>query len=260
VHTTARYASTLAFMSLVLSGEFGVLFSPCDVCTEMRRVLRSGEYDNIRFWIGICLVTSMFLTFLTLLSTFTAWAIISSISDSNACCILRSSIGLHASGLPSKMTVLALYTCLSWMILFMLTLVPIVWGIVLAVIAIFIFFHIITVYSSLGKLIMYTGAMGSRPIFGRTRPNEEQLQPFEIHKELLMKAKKTRAKNREESLCNQYEEDASDGSSLRDNLTPSASGRARISKYYRQSQRTITVEDGVDVSEPQDQGPFKENP
>jgi len=142
------------------------------------------------------------LTFMTLLATFTAWAIISSVSDVNARCVLRSSIGLHASGLPSKTIVLALYTCLTWMTLFMWYLVPEVWGITVTVCTISFLFHIITVYSALGKLIMYTGAMGPKRILEERV--EEQMLPFELHDALVEKAIQRR-KNKVR-LSAQYEE------------------------------------------------------
>lgn len=185
-HMTQRFASNMVFMSLLLSAEVGVLFSPSSPAEQMRQRLKESLYDTYDFWAGIVLCTAIFFTLCTLVATFTAWAVISVLSENNAHCVIRSSIGIYAIQLPSRVIVLSIYTFFLWMAIFMHILLPQPWAIVLTVGAILLFFHIVIVYSSLAKLIMYTSAMSKERIFNQS--DEEKMLPDDLEEALLEKA------------------------------------------------------------------------
>jgi hypothetical protein len=94
-YMTKRYASSMVFMSLLLSTELAVLFNSASVATSVRDALLAERHTSIEFWVGICIILSAVFTILSLLSIFTAWTMVSSISNTNAHCILRSSIGQY---------------------------------------------------------------------------------------------------------------------------------------------------------------------
>lgn len=193
---TQRFASNMVFMSLLLGAEIQTLFNSSQITTQMRMHMRNCDYTEITFWIGVVIFLSVFLTLFTILSTFTAWGMVSSVSDSNAHCLLRSSIGQYVTQLPSRFIVAALNSFILWVIMYLFVLLPGPIGKVIFVVVAFLFFHIVVVYSAFGRLIIHTGAMGQKRIL---EPEfERALLPSGLHTSLLIKAtdqqrKKTQA-------------------------------------------------------------------
>lgn len=164
-YMTQRYASCMVFMSLLLSIELNVLFNSAGVTTEVRRALMEEQHATVSFWTGIAVILSAVLTLLSLISTFTAWSMVSSISEANAHCIFRSSIGQYAAELPGRFIVGSIYSFLIWLIMFFFLLLPLgIWSILLMVIGIVLFVHVIATFSAFGRILMHTGAMGENPI------------------------------------------------------------------------------------------------
>ena len=191
-HMTQRFSTNMVFMGLLMSTELNILFSPCDTSTEMRLVLQSKNgHRELIFYAGVFLIISVFLTFFALLATFTAWAIISSISDSNAHCILRSRIGLTAAQLPSRLIASSIYMFFVWNTLLVWVLIPpdeTVWlWILISIFACSIFLYIVSIYSSLGNLIMKTSAMSNKRIL--EAEEEKKKNPFMLEHFLIEKAK-----------------------------------------------------------------------
>jgi hypothetical protein len=187
-YITQRYAASMVFMSLLLSTELGVLFNSAGVTTAMRQSLRLQAHHTVSFWAGIAIIISAIFTLLSLISTFTAWTMVSAISDINAHCILRSSIGQYAAELPGRFIVGSIYSFLIWFCLFLFLLLPAgFYSYLLLIIVICLFIHTITAFSAFGRVIMHTGAMGSTPIFDKEY--ESSLQPHSLHANLLTKAK-----------------------------------------------------------------------
>jgi len=184
---TQRFASNMVVLSLFLSTELSVLFSPSSPAHVVRLALADHNLRNYQFYAGLLLCCCIMLTICALVATFTAWAIVSSLSDANAHCVLRSTLGLYACQLPSRLIVSSLYVFLSWVILFLFVLLPNIWAVVLTVLGLMIFFHIVSVYSSLGKVIMYTRAMGKDKIFEGSE--EEELLSFDLYTRLIYRAK-----------------------------------------------------------------------
>lgn len=192
-HMTQRFASNMVFMSLLLGAEIQTLFNSSQITTQMRMHMRNCDYTEITFWIGVVIFMSVFLTLFTILSTFTAWGMVSAVSDSNSHCLLRSSIGQYVTQLPSRFIVAALNSFLLWVIMYLFVLLPGPIGKVVFVVVAFLFFHIVVVYSAFGRLIIHTGAMGQKRIL---EPEfERALLPSGLHTSLLIKATDQQRKN-----------------------------------------------------------------
>ena len=185
-HMMQRYATNMVFMSLLLGSELNVLFNSNERATQMRKDMMATNLMSVEFWIGLTIVSSVVLTIFTLLSTFTAWGMISAVSNENAHGVLRSSMGLYVSYLPSRLIVASIYSFLIWVIMFMFILLPKGWSIFMLVLVLALFFHVVTVFSAFGRLIMHSGAMGSAPIFDAAF--EQELLPRGLHTSLLFKA------------------------------------------------------------------------
>ena len=221
-----RYASNMVFMSLLLSTQFGVLFNSSTVAVQVRVGLREAHWDTVDFWAGLFIILSSLFTILSLISTFTFTAMISAIDENNAHCILRSSIGQYATELPGRLIVFSIYTFLIAFMSFFFILLPLgSFSICLLLLTIFFFVHVVTVFSSFGRLIMHTGAMGKDRIF--SSEYEELLVPHSLHSNLLSKAKFNLANNT--SIIRQYrhKQRQIDRFMLQDELHEHLSGRKR---------------------------------
>lgn len=200
-YMTKRYASSMVFMSLLLSTELGVLFNSSGVTTDVRLALKAEAHGSLTFWVGMCIILSTILTILGLISTFTAWTMVSAVNDANAHCIFRSSIGQYAAELPGRFIVSSIYAFLAWVIMFFFILMPFgVYSNLLLLLAAVLFVHTIAAFSSFGRIIMHTGAMGGQRIFDPKY--EVTLLPHTLHNNLLIKAKANLKNN--VSIMRQY--------------------------------------------------------
>mmetsp|Transcript_23698 Transcript_23698/g.65784 ORF Transcript_23698/g.65784 Transcript_23698/m.65784 type:complete len:596 (+) Transcript_23698:230-2017(+) len=187
-YITQRYASAMVFMSLLLSTEFGVLFNSSDIVKKVRVNLAEAHWDTIGFWAGLFIILSALFTILSLISTFTFSAMISAVDEANSHCILRSSIGQYATELPGRLIVLSIYTFLVSFMSFFFMLLPVgFFSFCLLLGSVGFFVHVVSVFSSFGRIIMHTGAMSKGRIF--SSEYEESLVPHSLHSNLLSKAK-----------------------------------------------------------------------
>ena len=200
-YMTQRYASNMVFMSLLLSTELAILFNSAKVTTDVRTNLRAGNHFTVGFWAGLLIIVSALLTILSLISTFTAWAMVNAVDEVNVHCIFRSSIGQYAAELPGRFIACSIYFFLISFILFFFLLLPLgIWSILLLCCALFLFIHVVATFSAFGRVIMHTGAMGRARIFD---PDYEMsLIPHSLHAHLLAKAKANLANNT--SITRQY--------------------------------------------------------
>lgn len=178
-----RYSANMVFMSLMLSAELMILFNSSRITTDMRGAMSEFRYYDVKFYIGLIILLSAFFTVFTLVSTFTAWGIVSSISDSNAHCFLRSSVGQYAAQLPSRLLVSSIYLFLLWLSLWAVELLPLFISVGLLLVMTVLFHHIVTVYSAFGRLIILTGGMGSKHVLEETL--EKALLPSGLTSSLL---------------------------------------------------------------------------
>uniref|UniRef100_A0A7S4UN13 Uncharacterized protein n=1 Tax=Ditylum brightwellii TaxID=49249 RepID=A0A7S4UN13_9STRA len=211
-HLTQRFASSMVFMSLILSSQLMVLFNSNHLTTTMRTRMMAGQYDDYLYWVGVVITVSVFLTFFTLISNFTAWGMVSAISDNNAHCLLRSSIGLYVTQLPSRLVTLSIYCFLLWITMFTIYILPGPYiKIMFALLGIF-FIHIVSVFSAFGRLILHTGGMGSQRIF--EQEFEDFLLPSGLHVSLLIMA--LEQVNKATSVPGQYYDKLSSQSEIED--------------------------------------------
>ena len=95
-HLTTRFNTTSLVATLLLSAEITVLFSPSDLAAGVRGAMNYQTLGyTYKFFVGLTLVTSIFLTIATIISTYTAFALVGAISERNVHCVLRSAIGLY---------------------------------------------------------------------------------------------------------------------------------------------------------------------
>lgn len=189
---TSRFASNMVFMSLLLGTEIGVLFSPSKPADTFRAALKNENYSDPNFWAAIVLCLSIGLTLSTLVANFTAWAIIGAVSPQNSHAILRSSVGLDAAQLPARLVILSIYCFVAWVVLFIWILVPHVWGYVIAIFPIVLIAYIVTLYSSFGRLVIYSRAMQQHEIFEEDEDNH--MSSTRLFEELLKLAEKEKGK------------------------------------------------------------------
>ena len=200
-YMTQRYASSMVFMSLLLSTELNILFNSSQVTTRMRYSLHNEEYWLITFWIGIVIIISAILTLLSLISTYTAWCMVSSVHENNAHCIFRSSLGQYVAELPGRLIVGSIYSFLLWVMMFLFVLLPVgYFSIALVALSVLLFAHTICSFSAFGRIIMHSGALAEERVFEQSF--ERNLLPHSLHAHLLAKARANVAKNT--SILRQY--------------------------------------------------------
>ena len=186
-YMTSGYASSMVFLSLLLSAELSVLFNSSQITTDVRHGLQEQAHFELKFWIGLTILISIIMTLLSLIITYTAWGMVSAISDENAHCILRSSIGQYVLELPHRFIVTSIYSFFLWIIMFIFLLLPVgFWSILLVTVVICLFIHVMTAFSSFGRLILHTTAMSPNRIFEESY--EKSLTPQPLQEQLHTKA------------------------------------------------------------------------
>jgi hypothetical protein len=200
-YMTSRYASSMVFLSLLLAAELNVLFDSAPITTKIRQALQEQAHFKLQFWIGLTILISIILTLLSLIITYTAWGMVSAISDENAHCILRSSIGQYVGELPHRFLVASIYSFLLWIIMMTFVLMPVgFWNIALVTVVVILFIHVMTAFSSFGRLILHTTAMSTNRIF--EEGYEQSLTPQPLQEQLYTRAKAEISNNT--SITRQY--------------------------------------------------------
>jgi len=190
---TQRFASTTVFLSLILGTEIRVLFSPSQPADDVRAALRAEASHTLEYWTGIGLCLSIFFSIAALVANFTAWGIYTVIGDENLKLIARSSIGLYGAQLPNLLVVGVIYLFYTWVALFWWVIMPSIPAVVLSVGGVFLIVHIVSTYSALARIIMETGAMGSRRVLDQEK--EDDMTPQELAEELLRRTRDARIKS-----------------------------------------------------------------
>jgi hypothetical protein len=191
-YVTQRFASNMIVLSLMLGAQISTFFNSCKELTEMRELLGTETYGDLKFWIGIVIALDAVVTIMALVATFTLWGMVSSISDSNTHALLRSSIGQYVTSLPPRFVVAALYLFVFWLLLFFMDLMSGPSRIVLMLVVMFLFFEVVVPLSAFGRLIIHTGAMAKRRVL--EEDFEKELLPSGLHVSLLIRATGQRRK------------------------------------------------------------------
>ena len=189
-YVTQSFASNMIVLSLMLGFQINVFFNSATELHDMRTLLGSEKYGELKYWVGIFIILDAIVTIMALIATFTLWQMISSISDANTHALLRSSIGLYVSkfvtfircrsiatiyllayvvfnvlvSLPPRFVVAALYLFISWLTLFWMDMMSGPAKIILPIVILTLFFQVILPLSAFGRLIIHTGAMAKRRV------------------------------------------------------------------------------------------------
>lgn len=159
-------------------------------------------FSSLKFWIGFLMLLNICITLMGILATFATWSMISAISDRNAHCLLRSSVGQYVTTLSPRLVVASVYLFLSWFLLFVVELVarsnPLLWALLIWVGI--MFFSIVVPLSVFGRLVLHTGAMAQRPVLSEDL--EKELMPNGLHASLVIRAHHQQRKNT--SVTHQY--------------------------------------------------------
>ena len=201
-YATQRIASNMVFLSLLLNATMGVLMNSAHFAVEIRASLQNQMYLSTKYWIACTLIMDACVTVMALVTNFTAWGLLSSISDNNAHAILRSSMGQYSVALPSRYVVVSLYLFLLWLILLVTDLVSGPFCVALVGVVVCMFLHAVVSLSAFGRLIIFTGAMGKRHILEPEM--ERNLMPSGLHAVLLIAA--TERKRRGLEARDQYKD------------------------------------------------------
>ena len=196
-----QFKSNMIVLSLLLGTELAILFNPDSIGVAIRAGLQEENICQLPYWIGLVIILSVVLTMLSLFSTLTCWTMIASISDANAHCILRSSIGQFVTELPSRLITSSIYTFIVWLTMLFFVLLPVgITSCILVSTSVASLLYIVMSFSCFGRIILHTSAMGSKPIFDVEF--EKSLLPRTLHANLLKKAKAELANNT--SITRQY--------------------------------------------------------
>jgi hypothetical protein len=131
---------------------------------------------------------------------FTAWSVISTISDENSHVLLRSTIGLYSAQLPVILVTWVLFSFVLTIDLLLFILMPWQWAFSLTFLNALVFLHLASTYSALGRIILDNRAMGHEKII----PDEtaEAMEPYKLFKELLKN--RGTSKEAQMSITQQY--------------------------------------------------------
>ena len=176
------------------------LMNSSKVTTEIRQALMTEQYGELKFYIGAVLALASCVTVVGLVATYTAWSMISALSDANSNTMLRSSMGQYVTALPSRFVVASLYLFLLWLTLILIDIVSGPLILVILGVVVYLFFQVVVSLSAFGRLIIHTGAMGKKRILDPDL--ERQLLPSGLHASLLIKA--TERSRRRTSVTQQY--------------------------------------------------------
>jgi hypothetical protein len=199
-YTTQRFSSSMIFLSLLLGADMNILFNSAAFATEIRLAMTQEDYGSLKFYIGCILLLGACVAVLGLVTTFTAWGMISAISDINSHCLLRSSMGQYVTSLPSRFVVAALYLFLLWLMLFIVELLSGPFRLFMVALVVYLFLQVVVSLSAFGRLIIHTGAMGRKRVLDPEF--ERHLLPSGLHASLLIKA--TERRRRRTSANTQY--------------------------------------------------------
>ena len=208
----------MVLLSLLLGIQINVFFNSSPEMVQLRHTLQSKSilsfevtdnslhshsiFGSLQFWIGFLLLMNICMTIMGILATFTTWSMISAISDRNAHCLLRSSMGQYVTTLSPRLVVSSVYLFLLWFLLFVVDIVavsnPLLWALLFWVA--FMFFSIVIPLSAFGRLVLHTGAMAQMPVLSEDL--EKELLPNGLHASLVIRAHYRQRKNM--SVTNQY--------------------------------------------------------
>ena len=240
-YISSQYSSRMVLLSLLLATEMSVFFNSSPALINLRQHLNiwdnigGGETETatatqgiLPFWIGFFLLLNICVTISGILATFATWNIVSAISDTNAHCLLRSSLGQYVATLSPRLVVTSLYLFLLWFLLFVVELIfgggdgvdghnnngrgglhelltkhlhlVLLWACFLVAVTV-LFFSIVVPLSAFGRLVLHTGAMAEQPVLSESL--QVELLPRGLHAGLVIRAHYSQ--KRRKAVTKQYQ-------------------------------------------------------
>jgi hypothetical protein len=274
-YISSQYSSRMVLLSLLLATEMSVFFNSSPALINLRQHLNiwgdnsnnnnnnNGDIDEITaaqgilpFWIGFFLLLNICVTISGILATFATWNVVSAISDTNAHCLLRSSLGQYVATLSPRLVVASLYLFLLWFLLFVVELLfgdcgagagghnkrglhvlltkhlhlVILWACFLVAVTA-LFFSIVVPLSAFGRLVLHTGAMAEQPVLSESL--QVELLPRGLHAGLVIRAH--HSQKRRKTVTKQYQQRKQKQRKHR--LRQNQSQRERLDDDEEQNQR-----------------------
>ena len=115
---TQRFAAISTMVSLLVSSQIAVMFSPSVPTQKARDALANLDWGSTAFWAGFFLAISIIFSITALLATLSAWAIFNAVGDANSHVILRSTMCQNAAALPVRLALISIYFFFIWVNLF----------------------------------------------------------------------------------------------------------------------------------------------
>jgi hypothetical protein len=223
-YVSSQYSSRMVLLSLLLATETSVFFSASPTLSDLRQTLNIWDEQNdtaakkgiLPFWIGFFLLLNICVTISGILATFSTWNVVAAISDANAHCLLRSSLGQYTTTLSPRLVVASLYLFFWWFLLFVVQLIfggydnhstngkslfrellgkhwhlVLLWALFLVAVTM-LFFSIVVPLSAFGRLVLHTGAMAEQPVLSESL--QVELLPRGLHAGLVIAAHHSRRK------------------------------------------------------------------
>jgi hypothetical protein len=221
-YATRTFAAATILLSVLVGIQLLFLFSSSsELGSSARDALLTSDYTNPLYYMGLLCILSSLLTGLSIGTTVTFWKLIDAVSDNNAYCMLRSSMGQFVWGVVDRLIRTALVLFFAWTVLGMCVLLR---GPVLVVMLAFVLtFTIVakTTVSAFARLILESGAMSDKKLFHTDY--ERTLVPSALHAALELKISQ-----RQSTIIPQPQQQQQDDS-LSDSCTDYVSGFARSS-------------------------------
>lgn len=183
----SQFGSLSTMLSLLISSQTAVFFSPSRPTEEARTALENADFRSVAFWAGIFLCLGLIMSLLALLATLTAWSIFKVIGNKNAHVLLKSSLCLHATALPVRLADTSVYFFFIWFNLFWYVVCDLRVAIPLSAICWLGIFHISSLYSAVSRVVMYSGAIHEDERI-LEKSAEDEWTSREISKALIEKA------------------------------------------------------------------------
>lgn len=184
---TSRFASLSTMLTLLVSSQTAVFFSPSNPTEKARTALDTNDFRTVAFWAGLVLCLGIICSILALVATLTAWSIFVVIGNKNAHVLLKSSLCLHAAALPVRLAHLSITIFFLWINLFWYVVCSLAVALPLSLTCWIGMFHVLSVYGAVGRVIMYSGAIrDDERILEETV--EDDLSAKEISHALVKKA------------------------------------------------------------------------
>ena len=189
---TQRFAAISTMVSLLVSSQMAVMFSPSEPTQKARDALANLDWNSYAFWAGFFLAISIIFSISALLATLSAWAIFNAVGDENNHVILRSTMCQNAAALPVRLALISIYFFFIWVNLFWHVIANRWLGVFLSLFCLLFVIYVTSLYSAVGRQVMYSGALGEEDIMRENDGYRESMSAPQLQSALAEKVKMAR--------------------------------------------------------------------